>query len=230
MGNRSDEISKVVTTAILDKRLLPGSKLGEQVLADIFGVSRAVVRQALIRLADDGLVSMVRNRGAFVSKPSFREAMEIYDALTILEQGVAAQLSGRLNPGEWDELRQHVAKQRRAVGEKNDVLADELGQSFHTLFVRLSRNLVVQELHAQLTRRTALLRSLIRSRFDYCGLLQDHGKLIDLLQEGRTGEARDLIDLHHRNVVKGYVLEDAAAPESDVRDALAPYATKSIAA
>ena len=46
-----------------------------------------------------------------------------------------------------------------------DALADVLGQEFHTLFVRLSRNKVMQEIHAQLVRRTTLLRSLDHRRF-----------------------------------------------------------------
>lgn len=223
MGSRSDEISRIVTRAIISKRLLPGCKLSEQMLADTFNVSRAVVRQALIRLSEDGLVTMERNRGAFVSKPSYREAVEIYDALTILEQGVAAQLSGRLNAREWSELRRHVEQQHKAVEDKNDALADALGSGFHEALVRLSRNTVVQQMHAQLIRRTSLLRSLVSSRFDYCGLLHDHSELIDLLEEGKVAEAQELISVHHSNVVKGYLVDDSSQPVLDAREALAPY-------
>lgn len=223
MGNRSDEIAQVVTRAIINKRLQPGCKLSEQTLADVFGVSRAVVRQAVIRLSEDGLVTMERHRGAFVSRPSYREAVEIYDALTILEQGVIAQLSGRLDARSWSELRQHVEKQRKAVEEKNDDLADELGSSFHQVLVRLARNTVVEQMHAQLIRRTALLRSLINSRFDYCGLHQDHVVLIDLMEAGKVAEAQQLIDEHHRNVVRGYILDDTIEPTMKAREALEPY-------
>lgn len=230
MGTRSDEISKIVTRAIINKRLQPGCKLSEQTLADIFKVSRAVVRQALIRLSEDGLVTMQHNRGAFVTRPSFREAMEIYDALTILEQGVAAQLSGRMDQRGWDEMRRHVEKQHKAIHERNDSLADELGSGFHEILVRLSHNTVVQQMHAQLIRRTALLRSLVSSRFDYCGLVNDHDQLIDLLEEGKVTEAQRLIDIHHRNVVKGFLMDDETGPELDAREALAPYVTSENAA
>ncbi len=226
MGNRSDEISKIVTRAIIHKQLLPGCKLSEQTLADIFNVSRAVVRQALIRLSEDGLVTMERNRGAFVSRPTYREAVEIYDALTILEQGVAAQLAGRLGAQGWAELRHHLELQHKAVEEKNDQLSDQLGSAFHEVFVRLSRNTVVQQMHAQLIRRTALLRSLVNSRFDYCGLLHDHGMLIDLLEQGKIVEAQKLIAVHHHNVVKGYLMNDEPQPEIDTREALSRYVSQ----
>ena len=48
-----------------------------------------------------GLAQIERHRGAFVARPSMQDAMEIYDALTLVEQGVAAQLSDRLGPAGW---------------------------------------------------------------------------------------------------------------------------------
>ncbi|MER9295250.1 GntR family transcriptional regulator [Mesorhizobium sp. M0621] len=223
MSGRSQSIADTLTRAIIDHRLVPGCKLGERELAEIFDVSRIVVRQALIRLADDGLAQIERNRGAFVAKPSMQEAMEIYDALTLVEQGVAAQLSDRLGPAGWAELRHHVERQRQAVAAGNDALADVLGQEFHTVFVRLSRNKVMQEIHAQLVRRTTLLRSLITADFDYCNLLDDHSRVVDLLEKGRLKQAMDLIDTHHRTVVRGYIMNREVFPEMTPAEALAPY-------
>lgn len=223
MSNRSQSIADTLTRAIIDHRLVPGCKLGERELAEIFDVSRIVVRQALIRLADDGLAQIERNRGAFVAKPSLQEAMEIYDALTLVEQGVAAQLSDRLGPAGWAELRHHVERQRQAVAAGNDALADVLGQEFHTVFVRLSRNKVMQEIHAQLVRRTTLLRSLITADFDYCNLLDDHSRVVDLLEKGRLKQVMDLIDTHHRSLVRGYIMDRDVFAEMTPAEALAPY-------
>ncbi|MFD2739594.1 GntR family transcriptional regulator [Sulfitobacter aestuarii] len=228
MGNRSAEIAEAVTRAIVDKRLWPGSKLSEQSLADLFAVSRAVVRQAIIRLANDGLVELQRNKGASVIRPGYRDAVEIYDALTILEQGVAAQLAGRIGPRGWAELREHVQCQHAAVEAKDDARADALGWGFHAELVKLSRNSVVRELHTQLLRRTALLRTLVDSRFDYCGLLHDHSELIDLLEAGNVAEAQALIERHHRAVVSGFILDEDSAPAFSVQEALAPYAAASV--
>ncbi len=225
MGNRSDEISRIVTRAIIGKRLQPGCKLSEQVLGDLFNVSRAVVRQALIRLANDGLVTMERHRGAFVTRPTYREAVEIYDALTILEQGIMAQLAGRMNADGWAELRHFVERQHMAVEEGNDELADQLGAGFHEVLIRLSRNTVVQQMHARLIRRTALLRSLVSSRFDYCGLLHDHDQLVELLEKGSVAEAQQLLAQHHQNVVRGYLMDEGMQPKMNAREALGPFLT-----
>ena len=223
MSGRSRAIADTLCRAIMDHRLIPGCKLGERELAEIFDVSRTVVRQALIRLADEGLVEIEHHRGAFVARPSMRDAMEIYDALTVIEQGIATQLSERLGPVGWAELRRHVERQRLSVEADNTALADELGQDFHQVLVRLSGNKVMQEIHAQLLRRTTLLRSLVTADFDYCHLLDDHSRIIDLLEKRRIKQALELIDAHYRAVARAYILDHAVFPEFTVADALSPY-------
>src|SRR5437870_948791 len=67
-------IAKHITAAIIDRRIPPGTKLGEVSLGEVFGVSRTKVRQALYQLAKDKLVNLYPGRGAFVAEPSVKEA------------------------------------------------------------------------------------------------------------------------------------------------------------
>jgi DNA-binding GntR family transcriptional regulator len=186
------------------------------------------MRQSLIRLADDGLVSIERNRGAFVAQPSMQEAYEIYDALTLIEQGVAAQLAERMGPRDWGALRLQIEQTRQALDAGNHALADALGPDFHTLLIRSSRNRVMQDIHAQLVRRTMLIRSLYSNHFDRCSLLDDHSKLVDLLEKRRVKQAMDLIDTHYRSIVRGFVMDDSVFPPTSPADALLPYLGKAI--
>lgn len=71
------EIGKAIAKAIHEHKVLPGTKLGEDELSEIYGVSRTLVRSALQGLSHEQLVDIQPNRGAFVSKPSLREAREI---------------------------------------------------------------------------------------------------------------------------------------------------------
>ncbi len=223
LANKSEKITETLKRAILAQRLLPGAKLGERDLAEKFDASRIVIRQALIRLANDGLVTIERNRGAFVKKYSLQEAIEIYDALTLIEQGVAAQLAARLDRAGWQILQDHIKLQADAIEREDNDMADDLGAGFHSLLVSLTNNRVIQDIHAQVVQRSHLLRSLHISRFDYCNLLEEHSKIVDLLQRGRLKQVMELIDHHHHHVVRGYVMDFSDHPAMSLHEALSPF-------
>ena len=223
MSGRSQAIATILTHAILDHRLISGAKLGERELSEIFNVSRIVIRQALIRLADDGLAVIELNRGAFVARPGPQDAIELYEAITLVEQGVAAQLIERVGPSGWQALRRHIEHQRQAHADGRDEVAETLGEEFHALFVRMSHNKVMQDIHAQLIRRTSMLRSLAAADCDYCDLIDEHSRLVDLLENGLLKEATDLIERHNRHVMRGYVVDHELHVELPLKEALEPY-------
>ncbi len=208
MSGRSEQIAATICEAILAHRLVPGAKLGERELADIFDVSRIVIRQALIRLAEDGLVTVERNRGAFVAKPSQAEAIEVFETLTMVEQGVIAQLGNRPRLSLLTELRGNIERQKTAMGQGNEQLAGEFGMEFHDLLVSLTRNRVAIELHAQLKRRARLLEALYRCEFDHCQLCDEHERLVVLIDRRQWAKAQQLLDEHYRLVARGYRIED----------------------
>jgi DNA-binding GntR family transcriptional regulator len=89
-------IVESITTAIVERRLMPGTKLAEQKLADIFGVSRTLVRQALNQLSRDRLVTLEPARGAFVAKPSVEEARQVFEVRAMLEAAMVRSLRARI--------------------------------------------------------------------------------------------------------------------------------------
>ncbi len=72
----TERIALSITQAIVERRLMPGTKLAEQKIADIFKVSRTLVRQALNQLSRDRLVTLTPARGAYVAEPSVEEAQQ----------------------------------------------------------------------------------------------------------------------------------------------------------
>ena len=78
-------IVAALTKAIVEHRLQPGSKLAEQKLADHFGVSRTLVRHALLQLSQHQLVTLEPARGAFVAAPSADEARQVFAVRRMLE-------------------------------------------------------------------------------------------------------------------------------------------------
>ena len=93
---RSDTIYASLRRAILEQALQPGVKLPEDTIGETFGVSRTSARNALIRLASEGLVEIRPNRGAAVAMPSLEDAHEVFDIRQRLENLVISRLCERM--------------------------------------------------------------------------------------------------------------------------------------
>ena len=72
----STDIAQRIIEAILAQRLAPGARLGEQALSMLFDCSRTQVREALMRLAAKGIVTVSSRRGWYVMQPSHEEALQ----------------------------------------------------------------------------------------------------------------------------------------------------------
>jgi len=85
-----------ITDAIVERRLQPGTKLVEQKIADIFQVSRTIVRQALNQLSRDHLVTLEPARGAAVAMPSVDEARQVFEVRAMIESAMVRQLCAQI--------------------------------------------------------------------------------------------------------------------------------------
>ena len=103
----TDHIVRALTRAIIEHRLLPGEKLKEQRIADQFGVSRTLVRQALYQLSQKHLIRIEQSRGAFVAAPSTREASEVFAVRMMLESSMVQALIETITPAKLKSLRDH---------------------------------------------------------------------------------------------------------------------------
>ena len=107
-----------VRRAIIEQALEPGAKLPEDSLGERFGVSRTIARQALGRLAAEGLVELRRNRISVVATPSWQEARDAFDVRKELERLVAQQLAGRLTKAQLTSCARMSAKRRRRTDSR----------------------------------------------------------------------------------------------------------------
>ena len=107
-------IYRALHDAILEQRLPPGTKLTEDGLGEIFGVSRTVVRKSLLRLVHENLVVMRPNRGAIVASPSVDEAADVFEARRIVEGAIIRKVCQRMTPHQVSRLRTLVDKERAA--------------------------------------------------------------------------------------------------------------------
>ncbi|PJE31075.1 transcriptional regulator, GntR family [Pseudooceanicola antarcticus] len=224
MTDRPRQIAKAIIAAIVAQALPPGTKLGERELAEVWGTSRAVIKQALIIVGESGLVDTRMNRGASVAQLGQREAYELFEALSAVEQGVAFQLMQRLSGREWEVMAANVDEVDAAIDLGDNVHADDIGPIFHDHLLALSGNRALQEVHARLVRRMQLLRQLYVNR-DYhrCRLNDDHRDLLDHMRAGRVTEALSLIQNHYQSIARGYDVEAPVAEPASLKEALAPW-------
>ena len=111
-------IVDALTTAIVEHRLQPGSKLAEQKLADHFGVSRTLVRQALFQLSQNRLIRLEPARGAFVAAPAVDEARQVFAVRRMLEAEMTRAFVRSVTPAKIKALREHVAQEKAAVSRR----------------------------------------------------------------------------------------------------------------
>src|SRR5574344_1522688 len=113
-------IAEALTRAIVEHKLMPGTKLAEQKLADHFGVSRTLVRQALFQLSQNKLIKLEPARGAFVATPSVDEARQVFAVRRMLEAEMVRSFMMQSTSAKIRALKAHVAVEKKAM-ETNDV-------------------------------------------------------------------------------------------------------------
>ena len=212
-------IVDALTKAIVEHRLHPGTKLAEQKLADHFGVSRTLIRQALFQLAQKRLIRMEPARGAFVATPSSDEARQVFAVRRMIEIQMTRQFAQEAKPEHIQALRDHVDQEHAAI-ERNDVShrTDLLGD-FHVVMAQLIGNHVLAEVLGELISRCALITLMYQTAHAAEHSVEEHRHIVDALADGQEERAVRLMDEHLHNVVANLAL-DRQLPSNDISMAL----------
>ncbi|WP_442893164.1 GntR family transcriptional regulator [Amycolatopsis sp. VC5-11] len=185
-----DEAYERIRHAIIDGSLPPGTPLRDADLAEQLGLSRAPVRQALLRLAEDRLV--VSKPQSYTRVAEF-DAGDVRDAVRLvraLHELVVRE--ARLSVRQIAEMREANERFREAVAEGDVGKAIEADDELHDIPVRACGNRAVA---ATLDRYTPLLRRLEYARFSSLPAHRSvarHEELIDALESGDEKTAAQL--------------------------------------
>jgi len=151
-----DRVVKGILKAISLKRIRPGTKLGEDQLAEVFGTNRMHIRQVLAHLGSRNVVTLYPNRGAYVAKPSVEEARQVFETRRVLEGAALSALVDRLGEDEIAQLRQHIARETAADHADRWETLTVTGD-FHSLIGRLAGNAVLSKFLDEIVLRTSLI-------------------------------------------------------------------------
>ncbi len=212
-------IVQALTKAIVEHRLHPGSKLAEQKLADHFGVSRTLVRQALLQLSQHQLVRLEPARGAFVSAPSAIEARQVFAVRRMLESEMTRAFVHQVTPAKIRALREHLAQEKRAIDSEDAPGRTELLGDFHVRMAELSGNDVLAQLLSQLISRCALITLMYQTQSAAEHSNDEHVAIVRALAARDEALAVGLMNEHLLHVEENLAF-DRKVPSNDISAAL----------
>lgn len=197
-----DQATEALRDAIMAGRLRPGARLVQQQLAAELGISRTPLREALRRLEQQGLVTVLGNRGLAVTELSPEALLDTYEVREALD-GLAARLAAeRMGPGEVAEL---SAIHRRAREHVVDDWSPEGWTAANAEFHRL----VMRGAHSPALER-AMPAGRVSGQFLFPGIFlhqqrariswQEHGKILEALRAHDTEAAEAAARAHIRRV------------------------------
>lgn len=224
-GTTTQRIADAITTAIVERRLMPGTKLAEQKIADIFKVSRTLVRQALNQLSRDKLVTLEPARGARVAEPSVDEARQVFEVRHLVEAAMVRRAAGELDAAQIAELRAHLAAEQAAVQRTDVTGRTRLLADFHVVLARMLGNEVLAELLADLVSRSSLISLMYQSAHSAEHSFEEHVAIVDALERRDARAAVRLMQAHLRSVERNLRLDPRVAPSSDLAGAQPAHAT-----
>lgn len=192
----TQRITHSITTAIVERRLMPGTKLGEQKIADIFKVSRTLVRQALNQLSRDRLVTLEPGRGAFVAMPGIDEARQVFQMRQMVEGAMVRRLCSMVSDSQIAELRTHLRAEHAAVSRSDAAGRTRLLADFHFVLARMMGNAVLAEILADLLSRSSLISLMYQSSYSAEMSYNEHVAIVDAIERRDVRGAVRLTENH----------------------------------
>jgi DNA-binding GntR family transcriptional regulator len=211
------EIAQRVVESILAQKLAPGERLGEQELADLFGVSRTLVREALMQLQARGFVEVRSRKGWYVVEPSFAQARDAFSARRVIETGLLRE-AGQPLQTVIRRLRGHIADERAAIDSGDAATRTFLLADFHVCLADCLGNRLLTDVIRDLTARTTLVASLYQSTHDAQQSCDDHARIVAALAAGELETAQRLMAEHIGSVQES--LTESSAASGDARERL----------
>lgn len=199
-GSSSDAVFNTVREAILSRVLLPLQSFAEEDFANVFGVSRTPVREAVLRLEAEGLIDRLSKRGLVIPEISPTEILEVYDVRIALDGLAAERAAESINPPELAQL-QWLSDRMKAAGQDGDYATmSELNLEFHELIATASRN---SFLCHQIQEVQSRVRRFEHTTFAHSGrweqAVAEHELIIGCLQRRDVASAKQSAEDHMRH-------------------------------
>jgi len=204
-GTGTQRVYSRVREQILHLDLPPGADVNEAGLEAAFGVSRTPVREALIRLASEGLITLLPNQGARVSSIELSDIAQMFEMLELIQRAVTRWCAARRKTADIEEMRQLSAAFAVATRAEDANRMGELNRAFHSKIGACCGNvfmagvydsqLMTSQRLAHLAFADAPLEGEDQAAY-YAELNRQHDAMVDAI-ERRDGNTADRLAADH---------------------------------
>lgn len=206
------QIFRLVHHRIVSGDLLPGARLSETEVAAAYGISRQPVREAFIKLAEDGLLEIRPQRGTYVRKISVAAVMDARFVREAIEADVVRLLAQTPDPGLEAELKRQITAQRRVIASDIQGFVP-LDDMFHRTLAEAAGKpfawKVIDGLKSQMDR----VRQLSSQRLQRDTLIDHHTAIAESIGRGDVAGAEAAMRMHLREILNDLPVIRASLPE-----------------
>lgn len=220
--SRADRAYATVKEMAIGFELLPNSRINEADLATELGLSRTPLREALLRLASEGLVRFVPGQGFYSRSLDPRQVFDLYEVRATLETKAVELAVHRASGEEIAELRQFLRETGpEAQGRSIEELV-ALDERFHETIANFARNAELQSLLRNLNERIRFFRWINMNNESRPITQGEHAAILDAIEARDVARATQLVHEHvsHRmdqilesikeGLVRIYISDEAA--------------------
>ncbi|MDD5922889.1 MAG: GntR family transcriptional regulator [Eubacteriales bacterium] len=204
---------------ILEGKITPGTRMMEVSLAEELGVSRTPVREAIRKLAKDGLVIIEPRKGAYAAEIS---AKDINDTLIVREnlEALASSIAAKVvTSDEIEELERMIDDYEVAVNEGNIDVMIEKDANFHRHIIKYSGNKTLMSLYEKVQELTLRFRYLYYEKPSrYTSMPDEHRTIIKALKSGDADMAYMAANYHVAHL-KNSIREEVGENDDSEGDA-----------
>ena len=204
-GSGTQSVYLSLRQEILSMALEPGSPLDEVRLSERFGMSRTPVREALLRLSADGLVTTLPNRNTIVATIDFAELPTYFDALTLMYRVTTRAAAARGANTAMGDIRNFQTQFTQAVEAQDAFAMIEANREFHVAIAELGGNPYYTSFFARLLDEGRRILRLYYSTFDDRlprQYVEEHEQMIAVIEAGDVEKADELAVEHARQIVR----------------------------
>ena len=209
-----DQVYVALREAIVSAEIEPGRRLSENELADLLGVSRTPVREALARLRDERLVAIVPQLGTFVtliSRSAVEDAAFVREALECSAIRLATERAG---DEDLAELQANLAAQDRARDRGDHAAFDHLDDTLHRRLCELSGHEIAWTLSRRANGHLDRVRKLSLPDAGYIEeMVDEHRAVVAAVARRDADDAEALLRHHLRMVLLSLPHLEADHPE-----------------